>query len=302
MPGLGVYRVLSRIFPRSFRAKLMAVLVVCTLLPLVGFVVWLLANNGADPSRLATGAVLALLVILVGILVALFLLYHLLTPLRMMADVVEGYFREHRLPELPEVGRDEVGLLMRGINCGLREIDNGMRELERFALEDPLTHSLSRRGSDRALHACIERAEQGTPLVLYVVDVDNLKPVNDEHGHAAGDRMLVDLVESAKEWLSGDDWIGRWGGDEFLVCVHDDLAAANARVQRWLRDLARPRIDDIPIRVSIGCARYRPGSDAMQLYREADAAMYAAKAQGGGKLVCEEGHCQPAHTIAPYAA
>ena len=69
-----------------------------------------------------------------------------------------------------------------------------------------------------------------------------------------------------------------------------------------ITDLARPRIDDIPIRASIGCARYRPGSDAMQLYREADAAMYAAKAQGGGKLVCEEGHCQPAHTIAPYAA
>jgi diguanylate cyclase (GGDEF)-like protein len=220
----------------------------------------------------------------------------------MMADVVEAYYREHRLPELPEDGRDEVGLLMRGINCGLREIDNGMRELERFALEDPLTHSLSRRGSDRALHACIERAERGQPLVLYVVDVDNLKPVNDEHGHSAGDRMLIDLVRSARGWLTGDDWIGRWGGDEFLVCVHDDPVVANARVQRWLRDLARPRSDDIPIRVSIGCARYRPGIDAMQLYREADAAMYAAKSQGGGKLVCEEGLCRPAHGVAPHAA
>jgi diguanylate cyclase (GGDEF)-like protein len=233
----------------------MAVLVVCTLLPLTGFIVWLLANNGADTAHLAAGAVLALVVTLGGILVALFLLYHLLTPLRMMADVVEAYFREHRLPALPEVGRDEVGLLMRGINCGLREIDNGMRELERFALEDPLTHALSRRGSDRALHACIERAEHGHPLVLYVVDVDNLKPVNDEHGHSAGDRMLIDLVESARGWLAGDDWIGRWGGDEFLVCVHDDQATANRRVQRWLRDLGRPRTDDIPIRISIGCAK-----------------------------------------------
>lgn len=293
MAGLGVYRVLSRIFPRSFRAKLMAVLIVCTLLPLAGFVAWLLANNGADPGHLATGAVVALLVTLGGIVVSLFLLYHLLTPLRMMADVVEAYYREHRLPALPEVGRDEVGLLMRGINCGLREIDSGMRELERFALEDALTRALSRRGSDHALHACIERAERGQPLVMYVVDVDNLKPVNDEYGHSAGDRMLVDLVESAQAWLTGDDWIGRWGGDEFLICVHEDLAVANARVQRWLRDLARPRADGIPIRVSIGCAKYRPGTDAMQLYREADAAMYAAKSQGGGKLVCEAAPRRP---------
>ena len=297
MTGLGVYRALSRVFPHSFRAKLMAVVVTCTLLPLVVFAAWLLFNNGAEPVRLATGAVVTVVVTAVGVVVALFLLYQLLAPLRMMADVVEAYYREHQLPQLPEDGRDEMGLLMRGINCGLREIDNGMRELERFALEDPLTHALSRRGSDRSLHACIERAEQGVPLLLYVVDVDNLKPVNDERGHTAGDRMLIDLVESARGWLAGDDWIGRWGGDEFLVCVHDEPAAANAKVQRWLRELAQPREDGIPIHVSIGCAPYRPGIDAMQLYREADAAMYAAKATGGGRLVCDDGLHAFAHSF-----
>ena len=297
MAGLGVYRIFSRLFPRSFRAKLMAVVVVCTLLPLGAFVAWLFANNGAEPARLATGAGLALMVMAVGVVVALFLLYHLLTPLRMMADVVEAYFREHRLPELPEDGRDEMGLLMRGINCGLREIDNGMRELERFALEDPLTHAHSRRGSDRALQACVERAEQGVPLTLYVIDVDNLKPVNDEHGHAAGDSMLIDLVNSAKAWLREPDWIGRWGGDEFLICIHDHQAIANERVQRWLRDLAEPRAYAIPIRVSIGSAQYRPGSDAMQLYREADAAMYAAKSRGGATLVCDDGLHLLAHSL-----
>jgi diguanylate cyclase (GGDEF)-like protein len=207
----------------------------------------------------------------------------------MMADVVQAYQQDHSLPELPEDGRDEVGLLMRGINCGLREIDDGMRELERHALEDPLTHALSRRGSDQALHACVERAEQGEPLVLYVLDVDNLKPVNDEHGHSAGDRMLMDLVASARHLLRGDDWIGRWGGDEFLLCLHDAQYSANQRMRAWLDALAAPRPDGIAISVSIGCAQYRPGVDAAQLYREADAAMYAAKAQGGSTLVCDDG-------------
>lgn len=290
MAGLGVYRALSRVFPHSFRAKLMAVTVGCTLLPLGVFVIWLLLHDGPTPQQLTTGISLTVILTLVGVIAALFLLYHLLTPLRLMADVVQAYQEEHRLPHLPDDGRDEVGVLMRGINCGLREIDDGIRELERHVLEDPLTHAYSRRGSDQHLHACIERAEQGQPLVLYVLDVDNLKPVNDEYGHAAGDRMLIDLVESAQRWLRGDDWIGRWGGDEFLICIHDTQPAANERIRNWLRELSAPRPDGIPISVSIGCAQYRPGSDAAQLYREADAAMYSAKAQGGSQLVCDDGH------------
>jgi diguanylate cyclase (GGDEF)-like protein len=290
MAGLGVYRALSRVFPHSFRAKLMAVVAGCTLLPLSVFLAWLLLAESITPPQLKAGVALAVSATLVGILVALVLLYHLLTPLRMMADVVEAYYREHRLPELPEDGRDEVGMLMRGINCGLREIEGGIVELQRSVLEDPLTHALSRRGSDQALHQCIERAENGMPLALYVLDLDNLKPVNDEHGHVAGDRMLIDLVESSRQWLQGEDWIGRWGGDEFLVCIHDHPAAANARVRDWLCNLtSMARADAIPIRISVGGAHYRPGIDAMELYREADAAMYSAKAQGGAKLVSDEG-------------
>ena len=321
MAGLGVYRAFSRVFPRSFRAKLMAVMVGCTVAPLAALVVWLMTHNGAAPERLLAGSIVALGATLVGGVVAMVLVYQLLSPLRLMAEVVHDYYREHRLPNLPEVGGDEVGMLMRGINCGLREIDSGMRELERVALEDPLTGALSRRGTDRALQASVERAErlhaerghaerehagrehagrehaeriltdreQAGSFMLYVIDVDNLKPVNDELGHAAGDALLVDLVTSARGWLDGDGWIGRWGGDEFLVGVHAEHTAATQAVHRWLRRLAIADRDGVPIRVSVGCAHFRPGLDALQLYREADAAMYKAKARGGGALVCDDG-------------
>ena len=282
MAGLRVYRTLSRVFPRSFRAKLMAVMVCCVLAPLTAFVVWLLANNGAQPEELMAGVILALLCTLAGAIVAAVLIYQLLSPLRMMAEVVEDYYREKRLPSLPEDGRDEMGMLMRGINQGLREIDRGMRELERVALEDPLTGALSRRGTDRALQQSVERAERGDSFMLYVMDVDNLKPVNDELGHAAGDRLLIDMVESARHWMRDGDWIGRWGGDEFLVGVFGANAEGPQAVKRWLRRLAIADRDGVPIRVSIGCAQFRPGLDAVALYREADRAMYAAKARGGG--------------------
>src|SRR5688572_21078198 len=158
MSGLGVYRALSRVFPRSFRAKLMAVVLGCITLPLLVFTGWLLVH-ATDPMRVLPEALVALCLTLVGTLIALLLIYQLLSPLRLMADVVEAYQREQRLPELPEDGRDEMGLLMRGINCGLREIDQGIRELQRSALEDPLTGAFNRRGSEKALLACIERAE-----------------------------------------------------------------------------------------------------------------------------------------------
>jgi diguanylate cyclase (GGDEF)-like protein len=287
MAGLRVYRALSRVFPRSFRAKLMAVVLGCTLLPMLVFVAWLLAHNGADPGRLLTATSIAIAVTLLGTLVSLLLIYQLLQPLRMVADVIETYYREHRLPALPEDGCDEIGLLMHGVNRGLREIEAGRLEMERLSLEDPLTHAMNRRGSERSLLRCVERAEhESSPLVLYVVDLDNLKVVNDEFGHAAGDQMLITLVDAARRSLGDDANIGRWGGDEFLVCLHDPLPLANDKVRNWLHALRAPIENGILVSVSIGCAEFRPGVDAMQLYHEADAAMYRAKADGGSKLVC----------------
>ncbi|MCI4568185.1 GGDEF domain-containing protein [Lysobacter sp. CFH 32150] len=290
MREMQVYRALSKVFPHSFRAKLMAVVLVCTMLPIAVFTVWLLANNGADPRRLLTGTVVAVLITLLGTAVSLLLIFQLLAPLRLVADAIGMYFSERKLPVLPEGGEDEIGVLMRATHCGLQRIHEGVAELERYAVEDPLTHAMNRRGSEQALAHSIELAELGmVPLVLYVIDVDNLKPVNDVYGHAAGDQMLFDLVDRTRDWLVGHDWIGRWGGDEFLLCMHEALPVANAKVQRWLDDLAAPGEDGIVIRISAGCAHYQPGLTAMALYREADAAMYVAKAAGGGKLVCH-GH------------
>ena len=293
MREMQVYRALSRVFPHSFRAKLMAVVLVCTVLPIGGFVLWLLANNGADPERLLTGTIVAVLITLLGTLMSLFLIFQLLSPLRMVADAIGAYFSERKLPALPEAGDDEIGVLIRATHCGLQRIHDGVAELERYAVEDPLTHALNRRGSEQALVRSIERAERdGLPLVLYVIDVDNLKPVNDVYGHAAGDQLLFDLVERAHGWLAGHDWIGRWGGDEFLLCMHEALPVANDKVQLWLDDLATPREDGIVTRLSAGCAHHQPGLNAMALYREADAAMYMAKASGGGRLVCHDHHQQ----------
>src|SRR5688572_30218247 len=108
MREMQVYRALSKVFPRSFRAKLMAVVLVCTILPIGVFALWLLANNGAAPERLLTGTVVAVLIALIGTLASLLLIFQLLAPLRMVANAIETYFSERTLPSLPEGGEDEI--------------------------------------------------------------------------------------------------------------------------------------------------------------------------------------------------
>ena len=285
---MSVYRLLARLFPRSYRARLLTVVFVCTSLPMQALVVWLLLNGNTEPERQIMGTTIGLLATFAGTLVSLFLLYKLLEPLRRAADAVDAYYHAQRLPRLPESGPDEMGRLMRGINRCLRGVDAGVRQLERHALHDPLTEALNRRGCEQALHDSVAMvARENAPFALVVVDLDNLKPINDEHGHAAGDRALIRLVETARTWLGERDWVGRWGGDEFLVGIHDDLGPARQRVTEWLALLADTEGAGLPVRASAGCACYH-GQDAMTLYREADAAMYEAKFAGGNAIVCRE--------------
>lgn len=290
---MNCYRGLARLFPRSYRAKLMLVVLLGTTLPVSVFALWLMWNNGAAPEMLLWGAVATTALTLAGTLAALLVMYHLLAPLRAAADALEAYYTDNTLPRLPDWGQDEMGRLLRGINLCLRGVDAGVRQLERHALEDSLTGAMNRRGCEKALTASVaDCSRKRTPFVLFVLDMDNLKPINDECGHAAGDRALRDLVASAQGILGEGDWIGRWGGDEFLLGLHDDVESARQRVGDWLEALATRAGERPPVLVSGGCAELRD-PDALALYRHADAAMYEAKFSGGHRLVC---HADPQST------
>lgn len=295
-----MYQWASRWFPRSYQAKVLAVAFCCTTLPLIAVALWLLAGERTSPRELVDAAMLAVAAALGGGLLSLVLLRHLLAPLRLAADALDDYYLEQKLPWLPAVGDDDMARLLRGINRCLRGVDAGRRQLERHAREDPLTHALNRRGCEQALADSITLARNGrTHFVLVVVDMDNLKTINDEHGHVAGDRALVSLVDHARrECLGADDWIGRWGGDEFLLGLHGAADTVVARVHRWLDELAHPAGLGPSLRASAGCAHFRAGMDSASLYREADAAMYEAKFSGGGHLVCRPGPAR-AGTRAP---
>ena len=139
-----------------------------------------------------------------------------------------------------------------------------------------LTGLLNRRGFHDAAGA---RLAAGDPVTVWFVDVDDLKPVNDRFGHDAGDLLLRHVAATLQEVFS-DAIVGRLSGDEFAVAEGDVTAEHLARCRHRLDELlaALPGALGLPVRVSTGTARSRPGQSLGDVLGAADAAMYARKA------------------------
>jgi two-component system cell cycle response regulator len=177
--------------------------------------------------------------------------------------------------ETPElVARLLVAQRMKALRDELRERN---RELERLATIDLLTGLHNRHSIQLQLEAAISRAARHhTPLSLLLVDIDHFKQVNDEHGHAGGDKLLQRFATRLRARLRHEDSCGRWGGEEFLVLLPD---TDGADALTLAEDLRARLADELPVTVSIGVAE-REGDAANALVARADAALYEAKSAG----------------------
>ncbi len=155
--------------------------------------------------------------------------------------------------------------------------------LESLAQEDPLTGLLNRRGFFRDLaRAVAYRARYGTPIALLVVDLDDFKPINDEHGHEAGDRALVHVSTLLRNNVRASDSVGRLGGDEFAIILWQ-ADEANARTKAASLEAligASPLVlgaAKVPLGCTIGVAPVEATDTAEDALTRADHAMYAKK-------------------------
>ncbi len=159
-------------------------------------------------------------------------------------------------------------------------------QLEHQAFHDPLT-GLPNRAlvRDRIDLALKRSARSGRPVSVLLLDLDDFKNVNDSLGHAAGDRLLTEAADRLRAVLRPADTPARLGGDEFAVLLEDADAAAAARVASRVLDGFREPFTldarEVFVSATIGIVSATDGeSGADGLLRDADAAMYSAKARG----------------------
>ena len=161
-------------------------------------------------------------------------------------------------------------------------------ELQRTALTDALT-GLGNRVllHDRLQQAMARTARHGACLAVVMLDLDGFKAINDTHGHAAGDRLLIALAQRLRALVREVDTVVRLGGDEFVLLLPDLIRPQDAEplLQRILQAMAQP-VDDaagaLQVSASVGVTYYpqEPPVDADTLLHQADEAMYWAKRSG----------------------
>jgi len=164
-------------------------------------------------------------------------------------------------------------------------------ELEQRAQYDELTHLPNRRLFIHQLEKALGRAQRGNkPLAVLFVDLDKFKSVNDTLGHDVGDELLRQVASRMTRNLRIGDFCGRWGGDEFVVCLEDfekeaNAAAAAQKLVLVLSEKYNIGSSEVYATPSIGIAIYpESGQLAERLIKAADLAMYQAKKRGGGRF------------------
>jgi diguanylate cyclase (GGDEF)-like protein len=171
-----------------------------------------------------------------------------------------------------------------------------VRRLHREALHDTLTGLPNRALLSEHLSVALARAKRaGRAVAVAYVDLDDFKLVNDNLGHAAGDRMLVEVADRLSGCLRDTDVVARQGGDEFLLLLADlddpesARSAAIATFDRIRTALDEPfRLEgaELAIGISMGVSVFpEDAADAETLHRHADASMYRAKESGGGLML-----------------
>ena len=159
------------------------------------------------------------------------------------------------------------------------------RDYYRRAAEDPVTGTGSRLALQLSLAQLQAGADRtGVPFSVIIVDVDNFKEINDRHGHLEGDRVLKSLAETLRRRLRDQDFLARYGGDEFVALLPSTSAAGATELAEELRRRVRQETqlpEGAELSVSMGVVTYPDHADELgELIDLGDRALYASKAAG----------------------
>ncbi len=192
----------------------------------------------------------------------------------------DGSIMTGELQVIPLVDADGHLAELLGVTRDISERKMHEAELTRLAITDPVTGVWNRHQGRELLLA--ETARPGRQSAVLMVDIDNFKAINDNFGHQAGDQVLIEMAQRLVAAVRGTDMVARWGGEEFVVLLHEcpleDAAVRAERIRRQIADTEFPGVGTVT--VSIGAAQMMTDDDLAAWLGRADQALYQAKRAG----------------------
>ena len=226
-------------------------------------------------------------------------------PLR--ATMLDGEAREvevylhhvdgHRVPVVVRAAplRDERGEIIGAVetfsdNSNMIEALKQVDQLNKEANQDPLTGIGNRRYIELKIEtSLVEFRQNYQPFGLLMLDIDRFKRVNDEFGHDVGDQVLKMLTSTMERNIRTTDHLGRWGGEEFVVLVHN----LDLNHLRWISDKLRALVASsylptsqgiVQVTISVGATLVQPTDTLATLVKRADRLLYKSKAEGRNRV------------------
>lgn len=171
----------------------------------------------------------------------------------------------------------------------LKESDfykDNIDELRKLAYKDPLTGLANRRYLDNQIKINIdEHEESGSNFGIILIDIDHFKKFNDSYGHDVGDELLQMISRVFDNSVRGLDFVGRWGGEEFMAVIrsvdHEGLEVIAERIRMLVENSSLRNHDpNLSVTVSVGATLFKAGESKEEMFRRADGLMYYSKSHG----------------------
>jgi diguanylate cyclase (GGDEF)-like protein len=192
-----------------------------------------------------------------------------------------------RLIRLSEQTKHDTQIINK-LSSSNEQLQEETNKFRRLSTVDPLTQIYNRFGIDQIVASLAGRGHIKAPdqpdYALMIIDIDHFKRVNDLRGHDTGDRVLQHVTQIIQQHVRAGDYVGRWGGEEFIVL----LPGASKTTAMGLAEIIRAAIfnsqceTDKPLSVtaSFGVGQQLPGEDFASCFKRTDNALYKAKEQG----------------------
>jgi diguanylate cyclase (GGDEF)-like protein len=291
--NLRLYSSLSRLpFPKSYLGKILLTVFIGTHVPLIALILYFLLSHPLGLKSIRHILAIALISTLLGTGFSLYMLHALLTPVRLASQRLRDYIINKRIPDLPDHFTDEAGQLMADVRYTVKHLDKVIDSLEKASIMDYLTGVYNRHGGEKRLAEDIARVHRSSdPMTLVMLDVDNLKLINDQYGHDTGDMCLKHIANIIEKNIRKGDWLVRWGGDEFVLVLFSTKEEPSTKVLERIcvalneNPIHTPQGDKINLTLSMGVYQYNGKDDINALLIKMDDALYGAKRGGKNQIV-----------------